>query len=1188
MCERDVFIEALQRTDPAERATYLDQACINDEPLRRRVERLLVAHAGASDLLKAPAPFGAPTSEVRPQPSGDSARQSAAEQRSVQMSTEDFSAFPGSDFDRKMLSGDERSATIGKADGNGHFHTRLFGTAGIAEFELLDELGHGGMGVVYKAWHRQLNRMVALKMIVDGKHAQPEYLKRFLNEAQAEARLHHPNIVQIYDIGEDHGCPYVILEMLEGGTLADSLKRTTQPNRAAARLVETLASAVHQAHQAGIVHRDLKPANVLFDRDGTPKIADFGLAKWFEVDQSQTQTQTHTGEIMGTSSYMAPEQAQGDVHKIGPRTDIYALGAILYEVLTGRPPFKGASQLETLHQVVFDDVVPPSRIQPRIARDLETICLKCLQKEPQKRYGTALELADDLTRYLENKPIRARRTPLSERAVKWTRRRPVTAILLALSVVLAMALAGAGLWWREYAHVEKLRSDVDPALLEVQGLLKEEQWDDARVVVEKTLTLMRDEPRLADRKNRALALLDQAIRGRAQQDVEAKAGQHYRHFVALRKEALFQQTRYNGLDSSASAAETRRVAREALDIFAAPGARGNWTLAVLPASLSDRERAEIKEGCYELLLILAEVMDSPEEGLEFLARAARLDPTPRRAYLLRRAACLSRRGDAQGAEHARSEAEQIQPASALDHFLTGQERFNNRDPSAARQHFKTALRLQPDHFAAHCLTAVCCLQLNEPGEATPELTACLMLEPDFPWLYVLRGFALTLIAADERNEAARRAPTQEGARRADERPRFRAAEHDFEQASILLEHQPADGLRYELLIYRGFLRFQEGNLDTAAADLLAAVKLNDRDPRAFVTLARVEQDLGDPDEAIKYYGRAIEANRDFAPLYRGRADVDLGRHDLTPEQRARALSNLDQAIAKAAPGDPVVARDHTNRARLLHLEGRDQEALDACAAAVQAAPKYTRAHLLRLQILLDLKRYGDLLESCEALLAQGVTSPELYELRALVRAKQGQYADAIEDATKALGLRPDQTSLLTRRGQLYLITQAPTLALRDFNRAFELDPANSDALLGRAEVYVRRGDYHLAAADLETALEGSAPNAHLAYNAARIYMLAAQAAAPEVRRRTRDAVAQGYEDRAVELVIEAIRLTPPERRAEFLRDQIQGDPALQPILPRLRLRLNDRLPVGESVRTGAGNAPQSATLPPRTRAEATR
>jgi tetratricopeptide (TPR) repeat protein len=289
-------------------------------------------------------------------------------------------------------------------------------------------------------------------------------------------------------------------------------------------------------------------------------------------------------------------------------------------------------------------------------------------------------------------------------------------------------------------------------------------------------------------------------------------------------------------------------------------------------------------------------------------------------------------------------------------------------------------------------------------------------------------------------------------------------------------------------------------------------------------------------------------------LYRGRADVYLGRKDLTQAQRAQALSDLDRAIAQVAPGDPVVARDHTNRARLLHHEWRDQEALDACAAAVKIAPDYAAAHLLRLRILLDLKRDDDVLNSCEALLAHGKASAELYELRALARARRGDYAGAIEDDTKALGLRPDSIPLLTKRGWLYLTSRAPTLALRDFEKAIELDPTNGDAYEGRGSARILLGDYRAAVADTETALRLGKPSARLAYNAARIYAQAALAVTPEVRRKAWDVVilANKYQDRAVALAEEALRQTAPEKRAEFWRNQIQADPALQSIASRLK------------------------------------
>ena len=268
-------------------------------------------------------------------------------------------------------------------------------------------------------------------MIIGGNQVRDHHLARFRIEAEAVAQLHHPNIVQIYDIGEVDGLPYVALEFLEGGDLASRLDGTPQPGMAAAELIATLARAVHAAHQARIVHRDLKPANVLLAGDGAPKITDFGLAKRLESDDRQTQS----GDIMGTPSYMAPEQALGRTKDVGPAADIYALGAIMYDVLTGRPPLKGETIMETVRLVINTDPVPPSQLVPRLARDLETICLKCLHKDPQKRYSTAEELAKDLDRYREGKPIKARPTPLWEHGLKWTKRRPVAALSIAVSLL---------------------------------------------------------------------------------------------------------------------------------------------------------------------------------------------------------------------------------------------------------------------------------------------------------------------------------------------------------------------------------------------------------------------------------------------------------------------------------------------------------------------------------------------------------------------------------------------------------------------------------------------------------------------------------------------------------------------------------------------------------------------------------
>jgi WD40 repeat protein len=325
----------------------------------------------------------------------------------------------------------------------------------IPGYEVLEEIGRGGMGVVYKARQLGLNRLVALKMVLDGAYAGAHERARFQREAEAVARLQHPNIVEIYDVGEHEGQPFLALEYVDGPSLAAVLAARPLPPRDAARLVEALARAVHEAHRRGIVHRDIKPANVLLQTQDdqppgptscplhagfcVPKIADFGLAKYLDGEHGKTQT----GSILGTPGYMAPEQAagQGKGRTVGPATDVYALGTILYECLTGRPPFHAETALDTMLLVVNAEPEPPRRLQRGLPRDLETICLKCLQKEPGKRYASAQALADDLAAFQRGEPVRARRASLPERAYRLARRRPVAAGLVALLLV---GLAWAG------------------------------------------------------------------------------------------------------------------------------------------------------------------------------------------------------------------------------------------------------------------------------------------------------------------------------------------------------------------------------------------------------------------------------------------------------------------------------------------------------------------------------------------------------------------------------------------------------------------------------------------------------------------------------------------------------------------------------------------------------------------------
>jgi serine/threonine-protein kinase len=344
----------------------------------------------------------------------------------------------------------------------------------VSGYEILGELGRGGMGVVYKARQKKLNRLVALKMVLSGGHASPDALARFLVEAQAVAALQHPNIVQIYEVGEHDSLPHFSLEFVDGAPLDKALAGKPQKPVDAARLVQTLSQAMHFAHGHSILHRDLKPANVLLTSDGVPKITDFGLAKKLEGDSSQTKD----GAIMGTPSYMAPEQARGELKNLGPSADIYSLGAMLYEMLVGRPPFLGTTPFETILQVIKEEPVPPSRLIAKLPPDIETICLKCLQKEPTKRYASAELLAEDCRRFISGEPILSRPISPAERAWRWCRRNPKVAGLLAtvagLLVVVAVTSTVSALTIAQERNLKEIqRQDAVDARLTAETAKKE-------------------------------------------------------------------------------------------------------------------------------------------------------------------------------------------------------------------------------------------------------------------------------------------------------------------------------------------------------------------------------------------------------------------------------------------------------------------------------------------------------------------------------------------------------------------------------------------------------------------------------------------------------------------------------------------------------------------------------------------
>jgi tetratricopeptide (TPR) repeat protein len=1032
--------------------------------------------------------------------------------------------------------------------------TTVLGSFG--DYDLLRELGHGGMGVVYEAQQRSLDRRVALKMIRAGQFATESDLQRFQNEARAVAHLDHPHIVPILEVGEHQNGHYFSMKLIAGGSLDKQLPAFTADPRAAARLVATVAQAIHHAHQRGILHRDLKPANVLVDAEGQPHVTDFGLARRVEGDSSLTQS----GAIVGTPSYMAPEQASGLRHEITTATDVYGLGATLYALLAGRPPFRGRTVMETLVQVRERPPEPPLSPHGRVDRDLSTICLKCLAKEPHRRYDSAAALADDLGRYLSGEPIRARRTPPWERAVKWTRRHPTTAILLATAATVLLGLVEAGIWYdhrtreqqrRESLRVASLRTEADGEILKAQGVLARGDTMNSKAIVAGLLGKIKDEPPLGDRMALALGLLDRINQAQSRAEAIAADRARYRQFLADSFEAHYYETNFTGLGVLDVVKATRRATRAALGVFATEGPDDSWTLPPLPEALTPRERDGVAEGCYGLLLVLAEAEAQPlpgedphrqaDRGLRILDAAARLRPAPSRAFHLRRASCLDRAGDKEAAARERTRAAGLEPTSPFDHFLSGQERYKHRDWPAAMLELDAVLQEQTDHFWAKCLLAIG--QLNatpaRPGEARALLIACIERQPDLPWLYLLRGFASGQMGTVSLKQAEILPSQADPLRR--EAALFDASEADYRRA---LDHlDPASGaeLRYILHVNRGVLRYQREQWDDAVADLQEAIRLDPAKYYPYDALALVYQQQGRPDEALAALTAAIDRQPDRADLYRKRARLHARRQEIDP-----ALHDLKDAIRLEVPGSPAQAAHHSERGRLLHGTGRLEEALAAYDAALKIFPNDPETHRLRVDVLLKLKRYKEVINSCDGYLASGPPSADLHALRGLARVARKDLPGAISDYTQALALQPETPQVLVDRGLAYLLSAAPRLAYRDFDEAIQLDPSFGDAYAGRGNARVLLGQHREAVADALKALRNGEPTARTYYSAARTFAQAAIVAltAGSWRGLSAEEAAGGYLDRAQTLLHQAIEKLPAAERVAFWRDVVQTDPAL--------------------------------------------
>jgi tetratricopeptide (TPR) repeat protein/predicted Ser/Thr protein kinase len=827
----------------------------------------------------------------------------------------------------------------------------------VPGYEVLAELGRGGMGVVYLARHVALKRLVALKMILAGPYAGATERSRFRTEAEAAARLDHPNIVRIYEVGEHDGRGYLALEYVEGGRLDERVAGGGQPEREAARLVELLARAVHHAHRHGVLHRDLKPSNILLTGDGVPRITDFGLARLTDAEGP-----TPTEAVLGTPQYMAPEQAAGKPREVGPAADVYSLGAILYHLLTGRPPFQGGALLDVLDQVRNREPPPPARLRRGLTRDLETVCLKCLEKRPGQRYESALALADDLARFLAGQPVQARRGSLGERLWRSVRRRP--ALLAKGALALSVLCLGASLVWD----------------LRLAGRLARRGGEKYRAFVRKR---------------------DDAF---------------FHGLLTPEQGGLF-----TGPQVDANWRAAGSSAREALAVAGC----ANLQAGELKPSLEGRPEGQLAADCYSLLLILAEargrqlVAGEPSreryrEALRILARARRLGLRTR-SYHLRRGRFLGLLGEHEEAAREQRRAAALQPEGALDHFLLGEGCYRRGELAGARDSFARALAVEPEHFWAQFFLAVCDLRRRQWEAARAGLTSCLARRPGFLWAYLFRGLANEKLNAPAQAEAdfakAERLGIgwgedaryvlllTRGVLRFEQKDLERAAD-DFRSARDLKPDQ------YNAYLNLAQVHRARNEFAQATREVERALRLRPPPPVVFGCLVERGRGLclaGDHPAALRAFDEALHLFPDH-PLphgWRGRSLLGLRRY---PE----AERSYGEYLRKGGEPSPDVFR---GRGLARMKQGRYPDAVDDYTRALEPKPDaeiYQHrgwAYFFSDAWKLALRDFHKAVE-----LGPGVS--DSWTGRGLAWVMLGRYREAVADAESALRRRPRDPAMM--------------------------------------------------------------------------------------------------------------------------------------------------------------------------------
>jgi serine/threonine-protein kinase len=952
----------------------------------------------------------------------------------------------------------------------------------VTGYEILSELGRGAFGVVYKARQGPLRRVVALKMLKAGAGAFPEERVRLQTEAQALARLQHPHIVQVYEVGEHDGRLYLALEYAAHGSLAERLGGVPLPPPAAARLAEALARAVQAAHAAGIVHRDLKPGNILLAGAGepsagpadgapgaadplagcVPKVADFGLAKLLVGGDG---TLTRTGAVLGTPCYMAPEQAGGGVKAVGPAADVYALGAILYECLTGRPPFQGATVYDTLEQVRQREPVAPRALQPKVPRDLETVCLKCLHKEPQRRYAGAQDLADDLRRFLDGRPVRARPVGPAERLARWVRRRPARAGVLALSLLLVGAGTGGLLTYQQW-QIEQARRGaeqrqaVEAALAKADGLREQARWREAQAVLDQARQLLGGAGPGDLRQRLGAAEAQLALVSRLDTIRQHRATWVEGHFLddptttARECAAAFREAGLGevGDDEETVAARVRASGVPgplvaALDdwafVAAEPASRA-WLLGVArradPDPWRDRFRDPAVWGDRQALRALAD--EALRDG------GAKLDELSPQVLAALGLLLYHKGADAVPLLRA---AQHRYPSDFWLNLALGAVLSNATHYEEAVGYCRVAVALRPGVAAAHCNLGVALHAKKDLDGAVAAYQKAVGIDPKLAPAHTGLGLALH-------------------------------AKKDLDGA--IAAYQKAIGIDPKLTpahINLGNALRDKGDLDGAIAEYQEATALDPRLAPTHYNLGLALYAKKDLDGAIAAYQKAVGIDPKLAPAHYNLGNALYEKKDLEgavaayrmaiDSDRSSPAASRNERTAVAAyrvaiDSDPKLAAAHNNLGNALRAKGDRDGAIAAYRTAVEIDPKDAPAHNNLGTALCEKKDLAGAIAAYQRAIALDPDFPEAHCNLGQVLREQGRFAEALEELRRghALGSRRPGWS----HPSADWVRQAEQLVERDRKLAAVLagqaEPADAAEWLTLAQLCGRYKRLHATAA----------------------------------------------------------------------------------------------------------------------------